>query len=115
VALADLEQLLQERCPAGWSALPAVQSSLAAVWADLGDFARAHAAYLAAVQAEDGSGRVPIRDIEQLANLEARMGEEAGDGALIDSALQRLGSLDSLVAESSGKDAVAAVNAERCA
>jgi hypothetical protein len=32
----DLKRLLKDRCPAGWLQLPAVQSALAGVWADLG-------------------------------------------------------------------------------
>ncbi|WP_300340357.1 CHAT domain-containing protein [Accumulibacter sp.] len=116
----SLERLLKERCPAEWQRLSAVQSALAALWADLGDYPRAHAAYVAAVQAEDGRGQVPIRDIEQLANIEALMGEMAEaepGGALIDSALARLRGLDTLVAAVADGDHGAArtVNAERCA
>jgi CHAT domain-containing protein len=72
----SLAGLLKDRCPAGWLRLPAVQSALAALWADLGEFERARAAYLQAIQAEDRCGQVPMRDIEQLANVEARLGEK---------------------------------------
>lgn len=114
--LERLEQLLTQRCPAGWQRLPAVQSALAALSADLGDFDRARAAYLQAVQAEDGSGQVPIRDIEQLANIEARIGERDGNGKLVDQALLRLQSLDSLVSTGApGEGAEPPINPERCA
>jgi CHAT domain-containing protein len=135
--LSSITTLLDERCPAGWLRLPAVQSALASVWADLGDFASARAAYLNAIQSDDGDGQVPIRDIEQLANIEARMGEKAESEAgeerdaseekdarekkngkalqLIDSALERLRSLDALVSHPAGAAAAGRVNGERCA
>ncbi len=96
----SIEQLLELRCPPGWLALPALQSALGATWAGLGDFDRARAAYLAAVQAEDAAGRVPIRDIEQLAGMEAKLGEEHGDAGLVESALARLRGLAALVSVS---------------
>lgn len=115
--LESLKQLLQDRCPAGWLPLPALQSALAAIWADLGDFEQARAAYLMAIQSEDSGGQVPIRDIEQLANLEARLGERNADEALINSALERLQGLDALLAgvAAAGQTTVGTVNAERSA
>lgn len=94
----SLQRLLEERCPAAWRRLPSVQSALAATWFELEDFAQARSAYLAAIQAEDGAGRVPIRDIEQLANAEARLGETTDKLELIDSALDRLQKLEELLA-----------------
>jgi len=111
----DLKRLLKDRCPAGWLQLPAVQSALAGVWADLGDLTQARAAYLSAVQAEDGAGQVPIRDLEQLANVEARLGERNADETLIDSALERLQGLERLVLKADGEAATGAINAERSA
>jgi len=124
--LSSIDALLNERCPAGWLRLPAVQSALASVWADLGEFGKARDAYLDALQSDDGSGQVPVRDIEQLANIEARLGEkdeksegDEGDDAaltLIDSALERLRSLDALLSPlAGGASAGASVNGERCA
>ncbi|MQM32758.1 MAG: hypothetical protein CRU78_20625, partial [Candidatus Accumulibacter phosphatis] len=123
--VSSIEALLRERCPAGWLRLPALQSALASVWADLGEFARARAAYLDAIQSEDGDGQVPIRAIEQLANIEARMGEkdesddkddkDGGALKLIESALERLRALDALVSHAAGEAASGQVNSERCA
>ena len=70
-----LENLLKKRCPPDWLQAPGLQSALGATWLDLGQFDRARQALLAAVQAEDRDGLVPIHDIERLANVEARLGE----------------------------------------
>jgi hypothetical protein len=108
----SIERTLRDRCPPGWLQAPAVLSALGATWRDLGRFDDARKAYLQAVQAQDAAGRVPIRDIEQLANVEARLGEQRAEAqlarsaasgepapeALIDSALQRLDMLDRLIA-----------------
>ena len=77
-----IEQKLKKRSPAGWLALPQLQSALGATWRDLGLFEKAREAFLKAVQAEDKAGRVPIHDIEQLANIEARLGEKLGEKAI---------------------------------
>jgi hypothetical protein len=72
-----------------------------------------------------GDGQVPIRAIEQLANIEARMGEQdesddkddkdGGALKLIESALERLRALDALVSHAAGEAASGQVNSERCA
>ena len=92
-----VQNMLRKRCPPGWLTRPDLQSALGATWRDLGAFDDAREAYLAALQAEDKAGRVPVRDIEQLANVEARLGERRAEPALIDSALKRLDRLDELV------------------
>lgn len=115
-ARSSLQVLLKDRCPAGWLRLPALQSALAALWSDLGALTQAREAYLAAIQTEDGNGQVPIRDIEQLANVEARLGEKVADPKLIQLALARLRRLDELVAgDAAVEQAPAAINAERSA
>ena len=109
-----LDSLLAARCPVAWLGRPALLSALGATWRDLGEPERAYRDLLAAVQADDQSGRVPIRDIEQLANIEARLGEKVASRALaaaptddaalqrglglIQQAIDRLTLLDSLVA-----------------
>ena len=109
-----LEALLEKRCPPVWLGRPALQSALGATWRDLGEPQRAYDALLAAMQADDQSGRVPIRDVEQLANIEARLGERIARAALdkpptdaaeaqrgedtIRRAIERLTMLDSIVA-----------------
>jgi hypothetical protein len=121
-----VEQLLKLRAPPGWALLPALNSALGATWRELGRFDRARIAYLAAIQAEDAGGRVPIRDIEQLAYVEARLAEEkaageAGDpaagpetaGQLLTLALARLEGLEKLVSAGMGKPPAPVFNAER--
>ena len=124
-----VEQILKTRTPPGWAALPALSSALGATWRDLGRFERARAAYLSAIQAEDAAGRVPIRDIEQLANVEARLaderaahafGEVSDRGAgqetaeqLLDLALLRLDGLEKLVSAGLQAPAMPVFNAER--
>ena len=96
------------RCPPGWQLLPEVQSALAATWRELGELEKARKAYLTAIQAEGDLGRVPVKDIEQLANVEARLGErmagKATDAktereaeALVRLAITRLKKLDEIV------------------
>jgi CHAT domain-containing protein len=127
------ERTLKSRCPPGWLALPQLQSALGATWLDLKEFDKARKALLLAVQTEDKRGHVPIKDIEKLANIEARLGESrgtlqgatpaAGDAAgesgeaLILLALERLRHLDALVVASTGQAAPDAmrVNGERSA
>jgi hypothetical protein len=114
---AALEALLKKRCQPGWLHAPGLQSAIGATWFDLGQFDKARTALLAAVQAEDREGTVPIHDIEKLANVEARLGERQAtaaadpdakkaakdDGApvgkdLIELAIERLRTLDQLLA-----------------
>jgi hypothetical protein len=95
-----LEELLRQRCPPAWLGRPELQSALGAAWRDLGEFEQARAALQAALTAVDRTGGVPVRDIEQLANVEARLGEKQGgpDGlAQVRAALQRPDRLDELV------------------
>ena len=69
-----IEDRLKKRCPPNWLALPHLQSALGATWRDLDRLESARDAFRQAVQAEDKAGRVPIRDIEQLAGIESRLG-----------------------------------------
>jgi CHAT domain-containing protein len=104
-----VEAILSQRCPPGWRRLPSLQSALGATWRDLCELERAREAFLLAIQAEDQLGQVPIDDIEQLARIEARFGEQLAEAAIakgedlaaadawIDLALQRLDGLDALV------------------
>jgi len=105
--------LVKQRCPPAWKSLPQLHSALGVTWFELNQLEAAREAFLAAIRAEDEQGVVPIRDIERLANVEARLGEKraeaeigAGRGkevsvraaeALIELALERLDGLDALV------------------
>ncbi len=127
--------LVEHRCPPGWAGLPQLHSALGTTWYELNQFERAREQFIAAIRAEDAQGVVPIRDIERLANVEARLGERRaeaeiliGDGdrasvaeaiGLIELALERLDGLDALIGAgadaTADASAAAPVNAMRCA
>lgn len=91
----------------GWEELPAVQYAIGAIYAEFGPegFEMSRAAYLRAIAEEDEAGEVPVKAIEQLANLEARIGEKIGKAdpkkglALVDQAIARLDKLFMTTAE----------------
>lgn len=105
--------LLKQRCPPAWERLPQLQSALGRTWFELGQLERARDCLLAAVQAVDTMGLVPIHDIEKLASVEARLGDQRAQAelapgkhakgaphtaeALIEMSLKRLDGLDALV------------------
>ena len=110
--------MIDKRCPPEWLALPPLQSALGAAWRDLGRYEDARDAYLKAIQANDRTGRVPIKDIEQLALVEGQLGERDHDEALVRRALERLQQLDALVSSAEttpSAPTMAPPNAERCA
>ncbi|MEF8698010.1 MAG: CHAT domain-containing protein [Candidatus Accumulibacter sp. UW20] len=115
--ISSLRGLLKDRCPAGWRRLPIIQSALGAIWSDLGELEEARTSLIEAIQSEDSNGQVPMRAIEQLANIEARLGEKTENEAMIQSALARLEMLDRLLgsAADQARDPGSAVNAERSA
>ena len=100
--LAGAVEMALQSCPDAWKSLPAVRFTLGEVYAELGDayFDKAREQYLAAIRPEDSSGGVPIRAIEQLANLEARTGHTTANEELITTALARLEGLIQLTATS---------------
>jgi len=117
----DLRELEQARrrvrellraAPADWGDLPEVQVALGGLYAEIGQpgFDAARAAYLQAIGGDDHAGRVPLRAIEQLANLEALAGRERGGRsglALVGSAIRRL---EGLLAITKGDAASAATD-----
>ncbi|SDC44680.1 CHAT domain-containing protein [Variovorax sp. CF079] len=139
-----IEDARDKRCPPAWLRLPALQSALGASWRDLGCLDEAYQALRIAVRAVDVLGRVPIRDIEQLAAVEVELGAskvekavqriradqgnrkgfdqtDLNEGhALIQRGIDRLESLDLLISDGAGAGdaqagAASAVNAERFA
>jgi hypothetical protein len=90
--LAHAVQKALEPCPEEWQRLPAVCFAMGEVYAELGEtsFEKARDLYLAAIHPEDTKGVVPLRAIEQLANLEARTGFDTANEKLIRQALERL-------------------------
>ena len=89
----------------GWGDLPAVQAAIGAIYAEFGPegFETARAAYLRAIAEEDEAGVVPVKAIEQLANLEARIAEkleDPGQGlSLVNQAIARIEKLLMTTAE----------------
>jgi hypothetical protein len=75
-------------------------------------FDRAIQCFEKAVAIDDRAGRVPVKVVEQLANFEARMGEDCKDMQLIHRGIKRLQAL--LQAAGGGSDD-GPVNSERCA
>jgi hypothetical protein len=113
-----------QSCPDAWKSLPAVRFALGEVYAELGDayFDQAQEHYLAAIRLEDSSGGVPIRAIEQLANLEARTGHTTANSVLINTAKGRLEGLVQLASttldraeQNNGTGSPALSNPERAA
>ena len=96
--VAQLKRLLG-RCPRSWLDQPAVHFELGRTYALLGEeyFTDAYRFYRAAVAAEDESGRLPVAAIEQLANIESRLGEHHNAPDQVDRAIQRLQDLDQIV------------------
>lgn len=95
-ACSKVEELLRQS-PPEWQKLSSVQFALGRLYAEYaratGGFARAQTAYRCAISGEDSESQVPVKALEQLANLEARSGEETGgpEGqVLIDHAINRL-------------------------
>jgi hypothetical protein len=88
-----------------WEDLPAVQAAIGDIYAEFGPegFETARTAYLRAIAEEDKAGVVPVKSIEKLANLEARIAEKRKDlkqGILIvDQAIARLEKLMMTTAE----------------
>ena len=122
--LAGAVDMALQSCPDAWKSLPAVRFALGEVYAELGEayFEKAREQYLAAIRPEDRSGGVPIRAIEQLANLEARTGHTTANAVLITTALGRLEGLVQLAAttldraeENNGAESPALSNPERAA
>ena len=122
--LAGAVDMALQSCPDAWKSLPAVRFALGEVYAELGDayFDQAQEQYLAAIRLEDSSGGVPIRAIEQLANLEARTGHTTANSVLINTAKGRLEGLVQLASttldraeQNNGTGSPALSNPERAA
>jgi hypothetical protein len=92
--LTELEGLLQT-APASWLGKADVAVAVADVYAALGGPWREEACryYRSAIRCHQPSDGLPIRAIEQLANLEARLGERANDEPRVEKAIARLRAL----------------------
>jgi hypothetical protein len=103
-----VRQLVDSRALPEWRSLPEVQSALGATWRQLGQLDEARDALLAAIQAEGDLGRVPVQDIERLAEVEVMLGDrivqddttgssDAKGLGCIDLAISRLNRLGEIV------------------
>jgi CHAT domain-containing protein/triacylglycerol esterase/lipase EstA (alpha/beta hydrolase family) len=108
---------LTKQVPKAWIDLPEVQYAVGRVYAELGEgyFELASTAYKRAIETGGEGSGTPVRAIEQLANLEARMGESTGDAQLVECAINRLQSLLGLSAGTYGNEPPISGNSERCA
>jgi CHAT domain-containing protein len=106
---------LLARGPKSWADRGDVQYAIGRAYADFGEagFERAREHYLKAIEREDDATRVPIKAIEQLANMEVRSGADAGNLAAIERGGRRLLTLAETVATE--PDERRAATAERCA
>ena len=78
----QVEVLATKRCQPKWHARPELHAALAATRRELNQVKQAYESFLRAVQFEDRYGKVSIRDIEQLADVEAQYGEQCAEHAL---------------------------------
>jgi CHAT domain-containing protein len=90
--LADRVQQWLAAVPVQWSGRPDLHSAVGDLYLDLGpgffEVAREH--YQRAIAMADPDGRVPIHAIEQLAVVEARLGDQNDDAALVARGIRRL-------------------------
>lgn len=106
-------QTLLQRCPAEWAQRPDVLQALGTLYADMGPegFETACEALTHAIRQQDKLGRVAVKAIELLANLEARRGSRLGDEgkhsqglAQINRAITRMEALNATVSGQPGAD-----------
>ena len=125
----DADRLLAERCPPGWWGRPELQTALGDYLLQLGHLERAYQAFVTAVQAESRAGDVPLKKLEDLAFIEAQLGDWRAEWGLDDAnatwvsdgeksielALHRLDTIEALTALSDPSIAQvsARVNGER--
>jgi len=84
-----VQQLLAAAPPA-WMQRADVLLAAARACSDAGLFERAIALYRSAMASESSASEVTLGAIEKLGNLEARLGEQTGQGTLIDQGIARL-------------------------
>jgi CHAT domain-containing protein len=100
--LSNLADLLKT-APPSWLGKAEVAAAVANVYAAFGGSQREEACrfYKTAIRSHQSSDGLPIRAIEQLANLEARLGEQCGDEPRVRGAIERLQALIRLGADGS--------------
>ena len=87
---------LQKECSPRWMTNGELLHRFGRVYGELGEFAVAIDYYQRALITEDSENPVNMTLVEQLANLEARLGQKTNAPELIDGAVKRLGNLVTL-------------------
>jgi CHAT domain-containing protein len=113
--LEEMQRMLDERCPKEILETPAVQAAIGRVWFAYGELAKARESLAGAVKSDDRSGRVSLRDAQNLANAETRLSDDGDDANIyLPLAIRRLESLAGLVASTTDQNAIdAELNPER--
>lgn len=119
--IADKVRHWFDAMPPAWQRRPDLLSAAAELYTDLGPgfYERSRELYLQAILAADREGRVPIRAIERLGNVESRLGEDQDDAGMVAQGIARLTQLVQLTGGSLPHEDIAAaagvVNGERLA
>ena len=115
--LEAMQRMLDERCPKEILDTPAVQAAIGRAWFAYGELAKARESLAGALKSDDRSGRVSLRDAQDLANAETRLSDDGDDAnAYLPLAIRRLESLAALVASTPDPNVVdAELNSERAA
>lgn len=94
----DLESLtkLLGRCPPAWIKRGDVLACIGTVYGKIDQFEQAIEYLRKALESDDADHDISLQVVEQLANFEARWGEKSRQPLLIEQAVQRLNTLNSL-------------------
>ena len=84
------DRLVAERCPLGWRRRPELLTALGDYFLALGHLERAYAAFSQAIQAEAGGADVPLRVVEDMAFIEAQLGDWRAEYGLEDDLAQQV-------------------------
>lgn len=121
----EADRLVAERCPLGWRRRPELLTALGDYFLALGHLERAYEAFGQAVQADSGGADVPMRVLEDMAFIEAQLGDWRAEYGLEDNlaqwvvegersfdlSLRRLAALDELAGLQDGRVAAAPAGA----
>ena len=84
----EADRLVAERCPLGWRRRPELLTALGDYFLALGHLERAYEAFGQAVQSDAGGADVPMRVIEDMAFIEAQLGDWRAEYGLEDNLAQ---------------------------
>jgi tetratricopeptide (TPR) repeat protein len=84
----EADRLVAERCPLGWRRRPELLTALGDYFLQLGHLERAYEAFSQAVKADSGGSDVPLRTLEDMAFIEAQLGDWRAEYGLDDNMAQ---------------------------